>query len=144
MPPRTAAQRRKEAKKAFDEYMAGCPKHQLLDMLADKWVTIVMKALADGSRRHSQIAREVAGVSQKMLTQTLRALERNGVVTRTVTPTVPARVDYELTPLGQSLEAEARRLKSWAEANMPAIERARRAYDAARAGAADRPRARRM
>ena len=130
MPVRTAAQRRQEAKLAYNVFLAGCPSRQLLDTLSDKWVVLVLVALGAGPLRHAELARQIAGVSQKMLTQTLRALERDGLVTRTVTPTVPVRVDYELTSLGDDLSIEVRALKVWAEKYMPRVLAARRAYDA--------------
>lgn len=130
MPVRTAAQRRHEAKLAYNVFLAACPSRQLLDTLSDKWVVLVLVALGDGRQRHAELARRIAGVSQKMLTQTLRALERDGMVTRTVTPTVPVRVDYELTALGADLAREVRALKAWAEQHMPRVLAARRAYDA--------------
>src|SRR5919205_230869 len=103
MPTMTAAQRRDEAREAYNAYLATCPARQLLDTISDKWVTLVLTALGDGPLRYSELARMVAGVSQKMLTQTLRGLERDGLVTREVTASVPVRVDYALTPLGASL-----------------------------------------
>lgn len=130
MPVRTAAQRRHEAKLKYNVFLAECPSRQLLDTLSDKWVVLVLVALAAGKQRHAELARKIAGVSQKMLTQTLRSLERDGMVTRTVTPTVPVRVDYELTALGADLSDEVRALKAWAEKYMPRVLAARRAYDA--------------
>jgi len=130
----TADQRREEARAQFDAYLASCPSRKLLDRISDKWVALVLKSLADGPKRYSDISRQLAGVSQKMLTQTLRNLERDGLLTRTVTPSVPVRVDYELTPLGASLGAVMGRLKTWAEEHMAEVERNRAAYDA-RAGA---------
>jgi DNA-binding HxlR family transcriptional regulator len=100
-------------------------------MLANKWICLVLSALGSRSLRHGQLAAQIAGVSQKMLTQTLRVLERDGLVIRTVTPTVPVRVDYALTPLGRDLERQIRHLKDWAEANMGAVLAARRRYEAA-------------
>lgn len=125
----TAAQKRQAKKAEFDSYLATCPSRRLLDRVADKWVTLVVSALAEGPMRFSELATTIAGVSQKMLTQTLRSLERDGILTRTVTPTVPVRVDYELTPLGQSLLQVIAHLKSWAELNMNEVDRARAAYD---------------
>jgi DNA-binding HxlR family transcriptional regulator len=90
----------------------------------------VLKSLADGPKRYSDLSRQLAGVSQKMLTQTLRSLERDGMLTRTVTPSVPVRVDYELTPLGASLGGVLAQLKAWAEQHIPEVDRARAAYDA--------------
>ena len=89
----TAAERRAKAREAYDAYIAECPSRQLLDTLSSKWVTLVVVALADGPQRYSERSRTIAGVSQKMLTQTLRALERDGLVKRTITPAVPVRVD---------------------------------------------------
>jgi DNA-binding HxlR family transcriptional regulator len=130
MPTLTARQRRDQAKLEFDAYLASCPSRQLLDRIADKWVALVVKSLSDGPKRYSEISHQLVGVSQKMLTQTLRSLERDGLLTRSVTPAVPVRVDYELTPLGQSLSGVLGQLKSWAEEHMPEVDRARAAYDA--------------
>ncbi len=123
----TAAQRRAEAKVEFDAYLASCPSRQLLDVIANKWVCLVLTALADGPKRHSELRRAIVGVSQKMLTQTLRELERDGLLTRTVTASVPVRVDYELTELGQDLQRVVRDLKQWAEHNMGKVLEARAA-----------------
>src|SRR3974390_1909134 len=101
MPTMTAAERREHERTAYNAYVAECPSRQLLDALSDKWVTLVLTALAGQPQRYSQLSRTIAGVSQKMLTQTLRMLERDGLITRTITPSVPVRVDYELTPLGR-------------------------------------------
>lgn len=129
MPTRTAGQRRLEAKEAYDAYLATCPSRRLLDRISDKWVTLVLSSLVDGPQRYSELAHHIAGVSQKMLTQTLRNLERDGLITREVTPSVPARVDYELTPLGESLRQRMALLKEWAEEHMPEIDQARARYD---------------
>jgi len=125
----TAAQRRAADKAAYDVFLAECPSRQLLDRLSDKWVTLTLVALVDGPRRYSQLARTIAGVSQKMLTQTLRTLERDGLVTRTVTPSVPVTVTYELTDLGRSLQSVVELLKDWAEGHMGQVLSARDRYD---------------
>ncbi|RKN51629.1 transcriptional regulator [Streptomyces klenkii] len=140
MPPtRTAAQRRAEERVAYDAFLAQCPTRQLLDRIADKWVSLAVNALADGPQRYSRLSRRLASVSQKMLTQTLRNLERDGLVTRTVTPAVPVRVEYALTPLGQGLVPLMRAIKSWAEEHMDQVQHARAAYDRAEGrSAADR------
>jgi len=130
MPTATAAQRRDEARLAYNAFVAACPTRQLLDTLSDKWVCLILSALVDGPRRHSDLARTIAGVSQKMLTQTLRRLERDGLVTRTVTPSVPVRVEYELTALGNDLAPVLGAIKLWAEAHMDEVFAARDAYDA--------------
>jgi DNA-binding HxlR family transcriptional regulator len=129
MPTMTAQQRRDEARVEFDAYLAECPSRKLLDRIADKWVALVVKSLLDGPKRYSEVSHQLAGVSQKMLTQTLRSLERDGVLTRTVTPSVPVRVDYELTPLGESLAGVLGQLKMWAEQHTPEVDLARADYD---------------
>jgi DNA-binding HxlR family transcriptional regulator len=129
MPTMTAQQRRDEARVEFDAYLAECPSRKLLDRIADKWVALVVKSLGDGPKRYSEVSHQLAGISQKMLTQTLRSLERDGVLTRSVTPSVPVRVDYELTPLGESLAGVLGQLKMWAEQHMPEVDRARADYD---------------
>jgi DNA-binding HxlR family transcriptional regulator len=131
MTTRTAAERRQEARSAYDAYLATCPARRLLDRISDKWVSLVLNALAGGPRRYSDLSRTIAGVSQKMLTQTLRGLERDGLVSRTVTPSVPVRVDYALTPLGVSLLPVMRAIKDWAESHIDEVTAAREAYDAA-------------
>jgi DNA-binding HxlR family transcriptional regulator len=129
MPTRTAAQRREHAAREYDAFLAACPARQLLDRISDKWVTLIITALADGPQRYSDLSRRIAGVSQKMLTQTLRSLERDGLLSRSVTPSVPVRVDYELTPLGQTLLPLIASIKGWAENHMPQVTAARTQYD---------------
>ena len=102
----------------------------MLETIADKWAALLVNALARGPRRHSELRRTVAGVSQKMLTQTLRTLERDGLVTRTITASVPVRVDYELTDLGRDLLPVLRALKDWSEANIEHILAHRETFDA--------------
>ena len=131
MPTQTAAQRRRAARIEYDAFLATCPSRQLVDRISDKWVTLVLPALADGPQRYSDLARRIAGVSQKMLTQTLRSLERDGLVTRQVTPSVPVRVDYELTPLGHNLMQLLSAIKHWAELHMDEVLEARATYDGA-------------
>ncbi|QIG44991.1 helix-turn-helix transcriptional regulator [Nocardioides anomalus] len=130
MPTMTAAQRRAADKAEYDAFLAACPSRQLLDRLSDKWVTLVLVGLEEGPRRYSELSRTIAGVSQKMLTQTLRTLERDGLLTRTVTASVPVTVTYELTPLGRSLQQLMAQLKDWAEAHMDQVLTARDSYDA--------------
>lgn len=127
----TATQRKLAAKQEYDAFLAACPSRNLLDRISDKWVTLVLSSLGDGDRRFSELARKLAGVSQKMLTQTLRSLERDGLVSRRVTASVPVRVDYSLTPLGASLMPVIQAVKTWAEQNMQAVMLARDSYDAA-------------
>ncbi|GGN72830.1 winged helix-turn-helix transcriptional regulator [Nocardia rhizosphaerihabitans] len=130
MSTRTAAERRAEAGAAYNAYVAECPARQLLDRIGDKWVSLAINALADGPLRYSEVDQRLAGVSQKMLTQTLRNLERDGLLTRTVLPEVPVRVEYRLTPLGEELLPVMRTIKSWAEQHMDQVLTARAAYDA--------------
>jgi DNA-binding HxlR family transcriptional regulator len=129
----TAAQARQQAARSYDAYLASCPARQLVDRISDKWVTLILPALADGPQRYSDLSRRIAGVSQKMLTQTLRSLERDGLVTRQVTPSVPVRVDYELTALGMSLMPLISCIKEWAELHMDEVSAARDLYDGASA-----------
>jgi DNA-binding HxlR family transcriptional regulator len=130
---KTAVQRRAQARVEYDAFLAMCPTRKLLDRISDKWVCLVLAALAGGQLRYGELSRIIAGVSQKMLTQTLRALERDGLLTRTVTPSVPVRVDYELTPLGASLQSVMWAIKQWAESNIEQVEAAREGYDTAAA-----------
>lgn len=125
MPTMTAAERRARRAEQYSAYLATCPARQVLDSLSDKWVTLVLNALSDGPKRYSELARIISGVSQKMLTQTLRNLERDGLVSRTVTPSVPVRVDYELTELGESLLPVVAAIKAWAESHIHEIHAAR-------------------
>ena len=126
----TAAQKRAQAKVDYDAFLAECPSRQLLDRISDKWVALVLAALgSDGAMRYSELSRRLAGVSQKMLTQTLRSLERDGLLTRTVTPTVPVTVTYELTDLGLSLQQLMHGLKDWAESHMGQVLANRSQYD---------------
>ncbi|MEU3412073.1 helix-turn-helix domain-containing protein [Streptomyces sp. NPDC006658] len=129
MATRNAAQRRADERAAYDAYLATCPARQLLDRISDKWVSLVLNALADGPLRYRDLNRIIAGVSQKMLTQTLRSLERDGLLTRTVTPSVPVRVDYQLTPLGRSLLPVMASIKAWAECHIEEVQTARMDYD---------------
>jgi len=130
VPTMTAAERRAADKADYDVFLAECPSRQLLDRMSDKWVTLVLCALEERPQRYSQLARTIAGVSQKMLTQTLRTLERDGMLTRSVTATVPVTVTYELTALGRSLLVVFAQLKAWAESNMGAVLEARASFDA--------------
>jgi DNA-binding HxlR family transcriptional regulator len=107
-----------------------CELRNILDRIADKWSLLVINVLADGVRRFSQLRREIDGISQRMLTLTLRQLEREGLVRRTVFAVVPPRVDYELTPLGSTLLCTIQSLVAWASEHGHEIAAARAAYDA--------------
>ena len=128
----TADQKRRRAQQDYNGGLGLCPARQLLETISSKWVTLVMLAPSDGSLRHSELRRQVAGASQKMLTSTLSSLERDGLVARTVTSSVPVRTDYQLTPVGHSLLDVVYRLKGWAEDNMDDVAHARMAYDRGR------------
>ncbi len=107
-----------------------CPAaREVLNRVGDKWSVLVVVLLSDGSKRFSELRRNIEGVSQRMLTLTLRGLERDGLVKRTVYPTVPPRVDYELTPLGRTLRQPIQALALWAEKHRTAVQDARAQYD---------------
>ncbi len=101
----------------------------ILWRIGDKWTVMVVGSLSEGPLRYSQIQKQVEGVSQRMLTLTLKGLERDGLVTRTVYPTIPPRVDYELTDLGRTLKEPLHTLWLWARDNRSAIDASRRAFD---------------
>lgn len=104
--------------------------NDLIGRIADKWTLLVLELLEEkGTLRFTRIAEQVEGISQKMLTQTLRQMERDGLVTRTVHPVVPPRVDYALTPLGNSLSAAFCGVWVWAERNLEVVEESRRRFD---------------
>ncbi|MFF2194218.1 winged helix-turn-helix transcriptional regulator [Streptomyces sp. NPDC058157] len=135
MATQTAAARREDARAAYDAFVKECPTSQLLARISDKWVGLVLSALGgaeNGSMRYSEIGRKIPGVSQKMLTQTLRSLERDGIVTRSVTASVPVRVDYRLTELGGSLGCLLSSVKLWAENHFDEVSAHRQAYDEGR------------
>ena len=106
----------------------------ILSRIGDKWSVLIVMLLRDGPRRFNEIKRMIGGISQRMLTLTLKGLERDGMVSRTVTPTVPPRVDYELTRLGRSLSEPVRTLGDWAQVHLDQIEEARRRFDMRNAG----------
>lgn len=101
----------------------------LLARIGDKWTVLVVQTLGEGPKRFNELRREIPSVSQRMLTLTLRNLERDGLVNRTVTPSIPPRVDYELTSLGQSLLKPICGLANWATENVEAIHKAQAKYD---------------
>ena len=103
---------------------------EVLSRVGDKWTVLVVSTLGDGPKRFNELRKALGSISQRMLTLTLRGLERDGLVTRTVFPTIPPRVDYELTPLGRSLLAPVSELGLWARRNRATIAEARRRFDA--------------
>jgi DNA-binding HxlR family transcriptional regulator len=115
-----------------DPYDRNCPSRQVLDRIGDRWTVLVVGTLSHGPARFSELARRIEGVSQKMLTQTLRGLERDGLVTRTVHAEVPPRVDYELTDVGRSLIEPLAALDAWARSHLESIVESRRRFDETR------------
>ena len=115
---------------AYDPFAQGCPSRDLLDRIGDKWSILVLGALGQNGRsRFTDLRKRLAGVSEKMLTQTLRALERDGLVLRTVYPEVPVRVEYELTPLGVTLRGPVKALTEWSLEHTTEVLAAREDYD---------------
>lgn len=114
----------------YDTFKRTCPSHTVLEALANKWLYLVVAALKPGKRRYSELQRKLEGVSPKMLTQTLRVLERDGIVRREVYPVVPPRVEYELTALGRELAGLLDHLRTWAETHVPEIMKSREAFEA--------------
>lgn len=120
----------------IDPCEAGCPSRELLDMVGDRWSLLILLMIGQGVRRNGALKRRVGGISQKMLTQTLRALEANGLVTRHDFATVPPHVEYALTPLGVSLGHALGAMFEWIEAHHGDVLQARDRYAARMAAAA--------
>ncbi|WP_192254812.1 winged helix-turn-helix transcriptional regulator [Mesorhizobium silamurunense] len=115
----------KNAPFGYDAFRRTCPSHTVLEMLASKWVYLIVCALRRGRMRNGELARKLEGITPKMLTQTLRVLERDGLVRREVFPVIPPRVEYELTELGQNLAGLLNQIRSWAEEHAHDIKDAR-------------------
>jgi DNA-binding HxlR family transcriptional regulator len=108
-----------------------CPAvREVLNRVGDKWSVLIVGLLADGPKRFSELRRTIEGISQRMLTLTLRGLERDGLVTRTAYPTIPPRVEYQLTELGRTLQKPIQSLAKWAQENRERIQQSRNRYDA--------------
>ena len=105
-----------------------CPARQALNLIANKWIVLIIYALAERPSRFNQLQRKIGGVTQKVLTHSLRQLEQDGILTRTVHPTVPPQVEYELTPLGKTLIQPLNTLCHWAETHYAEIERNRNEF----------------
>jgi DNA-binding HxlR family transcriptional regulator len=116
--------------KLGDPYVEGCPTRKVLDLIGDRWTVLIIGLLEERPKRFSELLHTIGGVSQKMLTQTLRSLERDGLVTRTVYAEVPPRVEYALTPLGQTLIEPITALREWAETKIDLVTAAQERYDA--------------
>lgn len=114
--------------KARDAYLRHCPCREVLDLLANRWTALLVSALVDRPMRFGQLARKLQGISKKVLSQTLRSLERDGLVTRTVRP-APLEVYYELTSLGRSVAEPLQAVRQWSEVNYDRIVLARAVYD---------------
>ncbi len=113
----------------WNAYANDCPTRMVLDRIADKWAVLVLGLLGDGPVRFNQLRRQIGGISQKMLSKTLKSLERDGLVSRKVIPTVPVTVEYAVTPLGRTLSVTIDSLRIWAETHMEQVMEAQRAYD---------------
>ncbi|MFJ6794126.1 winged helix-turn-helix transcriptional regulator [Streptomyces sp. NPDC091268] len=122
------------AELAFDVFGRACPSRATLEHVTGRWGSLTVGALRDGPCRFNELRRRVDGVSEKMLSQTLHALERDGIVNREAQPTNPPRVDYELTPLGREVADRLLALIHFLEGSMPRVLEARESYDAARGG----------
>ncbi|WP_318011210.1 helix-turn-helix domain-containing protein [Mesorhizobium sp. ES1-1] len=110
---------------SYDAFRRTCPSHAVLEMLASKWVYLTVCALRRGRMRNGELARRLEGITPKMLTQTLRILERDGLVRREIFPVIPPRVEYELTELGENLAGLLSQIRSWSEQHVPDIKQAR-------------------
>ena len=113
-------------------YAADCPTRQILDRVGDKWAVLILLLLRDDTKRFNQLRRAIEGISQKMLSQVLKSLERDGLIRRRVIATVPVTVEYSITPLGKTLAAAVDPLRDWAERNLKDVLTAQRRYDAQR------------
>ncbi|MEV6577741.1 helix-turn-helix domain-containing protein [Streptomyces sp. NPDC051582] len=123
-----------ETELPFDAFARACPSRETLEHVTGRWGSLTVGALRDGSCRFNELRRKVDGVSEKMLSQTLQALERDGIVHREAQPTNPPRVDYELTPLGIEIADRLLALIHFLEGSMPRVIVARESYDATRGG----------
>ena len=119
-------------------YNDKCQTRMALNRIADKWTVMIVGRLAKGTLRFGELRREILGVSQKMLTQTLRGLERDGLVTRQVFATIPPKVEYSLTPLGRTLIKVLEQIRGWAEGNIEAVLAAQKAFDSMEPDAGNR------
>ncbi|PPD10556.1 helix-turn-helix domain-containing protein [Methylophilus sp.] len=116
---------------SWNAYQAACPTRLMLNRIADKWTVLVLGLLETETKRFSTLQRQIGGISQKMLTQTLRGLERDGLIARTVYPEVPPRVEYAITPLGKTLVGLLAALRVWSETHLEEVQEAQNRYDKA-------------
>ncbi len=115
---------------SWDVYSTNCPTRLVLDRIADKWAVLVLGLLGNGPVRFNRLRRRIEGISQKMLSPTLKSLECDGLVSRKATPTVPVTVEYSITPLGETLSATVDGLRIWAETHIDKVLMAQQQYDA--------------
>jgi DNA-binding HxlR family transcriptional regulator len=111
------------------KYRQTCQWREVVDLIGDKWTVMILRVLCHKQLRYSEVHRQVEGISQKVLTASLRSLERDGIVKRTIYPVIPPKVEYELTPLGYSVFDVVDALRSWSVEHLDAIQTARAAYD---------------
>lgn len=114
----------------YNVYEDRCPTRLVLDRIADKWALLILDRLSGGAVRFNHMRRDIKGISQKVLSQTLKRLERDGLISRAVFPTVPVTVEYAVTPLGRTLTETVTAITHWAERNMDAVLAAQASYDA--------------
>ncbi|WP_394771387.1 winged helix-turn-helix transcriptional regulator [Lacisediminihabitans sp.] len=118
----------------LDPYQAGCPTRRILDLIGGRWTVLIVGALGEGTARFSELLRRVDGISQKMLTQTLRSMERDGLVTRTITAEVPVKVEYALTEAGRTLTEPLKALELWSIEHFTGVAASRSEYASRAAG----------
>ena len=131
-PSRNLVSLREPAATLPDPYAAGCPTRLLLDRIGDKWMVLTLSLIRDKPRRFNALRRDIQGVTQKMLSQTLKQMDRDGLITRTVLPTTPVSVEYAITPLGRTLATVLDGLQLWARDYIADVLAARRLYDGSR------------
>lgn len=115
----------------WNVYNKNCPTRLVLNRIADKWTVLIVGSLSHGTKRFGELKREITGISQKMLTQTLKGLVRDGLINRKVYPTVPPKVEYSLTPLGETLIMLLSDIRDWLENNIEKVLKAQKKYDSA-------------
>lgn len=125
----TAETQRRHAKETYNAYLADCPARQVLEVFTTKWTTLILYQLSHQPLRHSQLRTRIQGASQKMLTSTLRSLERDGLISREVKQAMPPHVEYSLTPLGVGLIPILDTMKAWAGSHFDQVVQSRQDYD---------------